>query len=56
MVGFVEDLGEEMIKTCYIFPLMQEEVIHPVLLDMTLDGPELDDDQDDLLWALIITH
>ena len=53
MVGFVEDLGEKMIKTCYIFPLMQEEVIHHVLLDMTLDGPELDDDQDELLWALI---
>ena len=55
MVGFVEDLGE-MIKKCYIFPLIQEEIIHPVLLAMTLDGPELDDDQDDLLWALIITH
>ena len=45
-----------MIKKCYIFPLIQEEIIHPVLLAMTLDGPELDDDQDDLLWALIITH
>ena len=43
-----------MIKKCYIFPLIQEEIIHPVLLAMTLDGPELDDDQDDLLWALII--
>ena len=36
--------------------LIQEEIIHPALLAMTLDGPELDDDQDDLLWALIITH
>ena len=45
-----------LIKKCYIFPLIQEEIIHPVLLAMTLDGPELDDDQDDLLWALIIMH
>ena len=54
-VGVVEGLGK-MVKTCYIFPLSQEELIHPVLLAMTLDGPELDDDQDELLWALIIRN
>merc|ERR1712020_753176 len=55
MAGIVKNPGE-MTQNCYIFSLDKKEKTFPPAILATLDDPEIviDEDQNDLLWILII--